>query len=97
MSRLEIRKVNPESPGLVGNLIVMVDGVCIEDVENVEFWVRRGSLARATITFAPTEINICADVLTTLKAFIDKELEGDAKAVRSAEETDTRDADGSDS
>jgi len=97
MSRLEIVKVNPESISLLSNLMIKVDGVSIEDVESVEFWVRRGGLARVAITFTPTNIEICADALAILKTFIDKEIKGDVdgEAVRGAEEASISDPDNS--
>jgi hypothetical protein len=97
MSRLEITKVNPDSISLLSNLMVKVDGVSIEDVESVEFWVRRGGIARVAITFTPTDIEICADALAILKTFIDKEVKGDVdgEAVRGAEEVSVSDSDDS--
>jgi hypothetical protein len=97
MSRLEITKVNPDSISLLSNLMVKVDGVSIEDVESVEFWVRRGGIARVALTFTPTDIEICADALAILKTFIDKEVKGDVdgEAVRGAEEVSVSDSDDS--
>lgn len=96
MSSLEIRRVNPESPNLLSNLEVRIDGVVIEHVEQLELWVGQRDIARVALTFAPQEISISADVLTTLKIFIDKELGyADAEVMRGAKEIDSGDTEDS--
>jgi hypothetical protein len=75
VSLLEITKVDADSPAIVQNLQIKIDGVVIQHVESLELWVGQGGVARAAVTFDPTNIKIHQDVLLRLKGFIDKAIQ----------------------
>lgn len=74
MSKLEIRRVDSAEKSLVGNIEVLIDGVKIEHVEGLQFDMKGLDFPRAVISFTPTDVRISADVLVTLKSFIDHQL-----------------------